>query len=141
MLTQDHCKLFLSLFPAFKDLDPEMNFRFRQSATYKRLSRKTRIYEAGEACEGVLFILSGMAKVFKRSEKCHDIILHLIHRGEACAVSFSCILDNSLYPATADVEEDMTLVLIPAELFKRLLSNSEAIRLLVSETLSIQSNN
>lgn len=136
MLTQDQCALFYTHFQAFKNLNPDIEFKLRQSAAYKRFSSKTQLLQSGASCEGILFVLSGVVRVFKLSEEGREITLYRIHSGETCILSTSCIMSDGSFPAMAEVEEDVCMITIPSALYKTIFLSSQAIQSFVFDTLS-----
>jgi len=99
----------------FLDEAPE-DFRnvFMQQATQASLPAKSTVCHQGNECQQLPILLSGQARVFKLSESGKEITLYRISPGESCVLTASCIMSDISFPAIAETEEDIEVLLIPA---------------------------
>lgn len=126
---------FVSRFPLFRR-HPELAAALLAQASRKEVSPQTHLYWEGDSCAGIAFLLSGEIRVYKCGESGREITLYEIGPGETCILNASCILGDNAYPANAVTTEACTLVLVPAQDFKRLLDGDGTMRTFVFSLLS-----
>lgn len=81
----------------------------------------TIILREGNACGNMVFILEGSIRVYKLSPEGREITLYHIGKGETCILLNNCIIENTNYPAIAEVEEDAELAIISSIYFNELI--------------------
>lgn len=126
---------FASFFP---------RFRFQQTLLVGLLEQAQRqsfpagmhLYWEGDSCSGIAFLLTGTIRVYRCSESGREITLYEIGSGETCILNASCILGEKPYPANAVTLTDGEFVLIPADSFRQMLGQHEALRNMVFSLLS-----
>lgn len=94
------------------------------------------VFQEGEPCGIVAFLLSGVIRVSKIGKSGKEIYLYRVREGETCILMISSILANIDYPATATVEEDAEAILLPISIFKEWMGKNEAMQQFVYQTLS-----
>ena len=97
----------------------------------KRFSAGSALFRRGESCAGIGFFLSGEIRVFAARAGGREITLYEILPGEACVLNASCVLSRQGYPAEARALSDAEALLVPADVFRRLLAAHEALRVFV----------
>lgn len=102
------------------------------------LGRGYQIYQRGDACQGIAFLLDGLARVYRVAESGREITLYEVFPGETCILNAACILGKQKYPANAVVTQDAQAFLVPATLFRELLQESSVLRRYVFELLSLR---
>lgn len=98
-----------TLFPFLKD-----NSLF----VSKRIPKGTVIFDEGDQCGGIAFVLNGSIRVSKVGKNGREVVLYRVCRGDSCILTIASVLSNISYPATAIVEEDVEVILIPVQQFK-----------------------
>jgi len=126
---------FVSQFPLFRR-HPDLTASLLAQASRKEVSPQTHLYWEGDSCAGIAFLLAGEIRVYKCGESGREITLYEIGPGETCILNASCILGNNTYPANAVTTSASTLVLVPAQDFKRLLDSDGTMRTFVFSLLS-----
>ena len=106
-----------------------------QSLNVKYEKGKVLMYE-GMSCNNAIFVLEGSIRVYKVSEEGKEITLYRVEKGETCIITISCILANVHYQAIAEVEEDVTMLMMPLKIFHGLFSSSMAFQQFIFRTLS-----
>ena len=117
-------------FPLLRQ-DPGLLRDFVEAGQIVALPRSHQIYWQGDACQGIAFMLSGSIRVYKCSESGREISLYEIVPGETCILNASCIIGRQGYPANAITLADCTALLIPADKFRRLMEQHEALRIFI----------
>lgn len=94
------------------------------------------LFQEGESCEIVAFILKGVIRVSKVGKNGKEIYLYRVGAGESCILMISSILAAIGYPATATVEEDVEVILLPVHLFKKWMQENPDLQKFVYKLLS-----
>ncbi len=127
---------FVKAFPMFRGslrgIVPEMLAAGRRQS----IRRGSRIYSEGDGCSAIAFVLSGEIRVYKIGETGREITLYEIGPGETCILNASCILAHTSYPANAVAVSDVDVLLVPSAVFRRLVTENEAMRDFVFTLLS-----
>lgn len=74
----------------------------------------------------------------KTAESGREILLYRIGPGETCIIMLSSALGNIPYPATAIVEQDAEVMMIPIELYKQWLQNNQSIQAFTYQSLALR---
>lgn len=90
-----------------------------------------------EGCEStsIPLLIKGSIKVLKTAESGREILLYRILPGETCVIMLSTALGNICYPATATVEEDAEVLMIPNELYKEWLQHIPSVQSFTYQSL------
>ncbi len=120
---------FLELFPSFRRAKGPLAEEILLGSAYKELPAKTSLYNEGDGCQGIGFVLSGEIRVFKVGhQEDKEVTLYEIYPGETCILNASCILSNSPYPADAMTLTPVKLLFLPAGSFLNLMARHEELR-------------
>ncbi len=129
-------KEFARTFPAFRKIPVPLMQEMLSSSVMKAIPSGARIYSEGDGCSAIAFVLSGEIRVYKAGETGREITLYEIGPGETCILNASCILAHTTYPADAVAASDADMLLVPSEVFRRLVTEDEAMREFVFTLLS-----
>lgn len=124
---------FRSIFPEFSS---ELCGELIKVASMRDAPKGAVLYEQGFPCEMVPLIISGMVRVYKIGESGREITLYRVQTGETCILSSSCGLSGTDYPAIAEVEEDVSMIVIPVREFARLSLEFPALQGFMTNTLA-----
>lgn len=113
-------------FPFLVKLKMDMLQKFMKTIRIGKHPIGTIILEEGASCTNMVFVLDGIIRVYKLSEEGKEITLYRIGKGETCVLNVACIMGNTHYPAIAEVEEEATLGIIPAEFYNELFLSEAA---------------
>lgn len=97
-------------------------------AAAMRLPAGSIIFDEDQACQGFPLLLSGSVRVIKAAPSGRELQLYRVDPGESCILTSSCLLGGDHYHARGVVEQDVELVLLPAQAFRQLVSSSESFR-------------
>jgi CRP/FNR family transcriptional regulator len=94
------------------------------------------VFQEGEECEFIAFILKGVIRVSKIGKNGKELYLYRVGSGESCILMISSILATIGYPATATVEEDVEVLILPVTLFKQWMQDNLELQKFVYKLLS-----
>lgn len=110
------------------EIPPPLSRRITSDTRALRCSAGTVLFEEGSACGGMLVLESGCVRVSRLAADGRELLLYRVRPGESCVLTTSCLLERSAYPARGLAETDVRGVLVPADLFDRLLQEAPAFR-------------
>ena len=113
---------FLSVFndKAFKEILSKEDYNKYINAKQTQFFNKGEtLFEEGKAVEGVFFIESGTAKLFKVGFTKKEQILRFIKEGDI--VGYRSLLVGEPFQATAEAMSDLQAIFIPSEVFLHLV--------------------
>lgn len=102
----------------------------------KNIPKGTVIFSEGDQCGGVAFVLNGSIRVSKIGKNGREVILYRVSRGESCVLTIASVLSTISYPATATVEEEIEVILIPVQQFKTLMATNVKLQQFVYKLIS-----
>ena len=102
-------------------------------ATLDRLTamdapRGTVLFHPGDAVKGFVVVLTGRVEVFLTGPSGRDILLYSVEPGQSCVQSTLGLLGGEDYSGEAIAATGARLVLIPRDLFLRLIDSDTAFR-------------
>lgn len=119
---------WMSLFPELEALEESCKKLLLQYARIVEAPIGTIGYQEGDHCGGYVLRLKGRSRVYKMSASGREILLYRVGAGETCVITTTCLLGNSLYPASTIVEEAIEDVIVPDAIFQRLMIDSPVFR-------------
>lgn len=123
----------LSLFPFLQDLITDS----KDSLFLKRsFPSKTILLDEGDHCNGVAFVLNGSIQVSKVGSNGRKVILYRLGKGDSCILTIASVLGNIFFPATAVVEKDAEVIIIPVESFKELMVTNVGLQQYIYKLIS-----
>ncbi|MBF0327839.1 MAG: Crp/Fnr family transcriptional regulator [Nitrospirae bacterium] len=127
---------FCVVFPSFNSLPKAVLDDILSGMELHSYPADAAIYSSGDRCSGIAFLLSGGIRVFKTGETGREITLYEIGAGETCILNASCIISGMPYPANAYSVSAGEMLLMPAQMFSKLISEFEQMRDFVFGLLS-----
>lgn len=127
---------FLRSFPVFKKASGRVLQDLLDASRHALIPAGAQIYQEGDACSAIAFVLSGEIRVYKIGQTGREITLYEIGPGETCILNASCILSGQTYPAFAVSLSEVQVVMVPSDVFRRLVSEDEIVRTFVFALLS-----
>lgn len=64
------------------------------------------------------FALAGTLRVYLVGMDGREITLYRVREGESCVLSAACILGNRRFPASAEIESDLSGLVVPSPVFR-----------------------
>jgi len=118
----------LGTFPIFRNAPADLVDAILSGAIPKPFERGDSLYTEGDSCPFIGFLISGELRVFKVGEGGREITLYEVFPGETCILNASCILSHLRYPANAAAITNGDMLLVSAELFRKLIAQYEEMR-------------
>ena len=81
----------------------------------------SQVFAEQQPCQGFPLLLDGSIKVVKQAANGRELQLYRVVPGGSCIISSSCLLGRTDYNARGIAESALTLLIVPAPLFGRLL--------------------
>jgi len=108
-------------FPIINQTTDEIKNQIFSISIYKKISKNNSILFEGDKCMYLPLVIKGTIRVFKIGENGREITLYRIKEGESCIISATCILNKEYFPALAEADCDVELLLMPSMLFNTLV--------------------
>jgi len=113
--------MLLARFPLFADLPEQRLAQVLEQAQLRRVPAGFTMFESEMPCAGFPLVLDGSVRVAKLAPSGREIVLYRVAPGEGCILAGSCLLGHTEYSATAVVEDDVTVLIVPPPLFHELI--------------------
>ncbi|MBL4895058.1 MAG: Crp/Fnr family transcriptional regulator [Emcibacter sp.] len=126
-------KIISDQFPELTELSTENKKILEQGIHIVKAPAGTVMFSEGSECKGYVMLLKGTVRVQKTSEDGREIVLYRVETGEACIMTTTCLISDDQYGAEGIAETDITLAVVPQDVFNRLLAQSEKFRSFVFE--------
>lgn len=101
-----------------------------------RLAAGTTIFNEGNPCTSLAFLVKGSVRVCKRSPNGRQVTLYRVHPGEACVLTTCCVLRQSAFPADAFTEGEIEALVVSADAFRTWFESEPFWRRFVIELVS-----
>lgn len=88
-----------------------------KSTTSKTYGKGDYIHSGSVRCTGVIYVVSGNAKVYMISEDGREITLYRIGAGEYCVLSASCVLKAITFEVFVEADEPTEALIISPKAF------------------------
>jgi CRP/FNR family transcriptional regulator len=111
----------LELYPALASLPRQELDALLQPGTTLALPAGAEVFSEHQACRGFPLLLEGSIKVVKLAASGRELLLYRVAPGGSCIISSSCLLGKTDYNAIGIAESPLTLLVLPAAGFSRLL--------------------
>jgi CRP/FNR family transcriptional regulator len=118
----------LANYPMLGELPADLLGSLSAGAQLLRLPAGTVVFDENQPCQGFPLILSGNVRVIKASPHGRELQLYRVDPGESCILTSSCLMGHTRYQARGEVERDVEMVVLPAPVFRRLVSSFEPFR-------------
>lgn len=122
-----------TIFPFFEDVSTDSTDSL---FVRKTIPNGTVVFDEGDPCGGVVFVLNGSIEVSKVGSTGRKVILYRLAGGDACILTIASVLSNISYPATATVEKDAEVILLPVQQFKRLMATNDGLQQYIYKLIS-----
>jgi CRP/FNR family transcriptional regulator, anaerobic regulatory protein len=72
----------------------------------------------GHVFQHAIFVLSGIIRIYKMNEQGREVTLYRVQSGQSCVLMMASILGEIEYEASASIESESEILLIPVDKFK-----------------------
>lgn len=114
--------------PFFSSASDSLVANIVSNAAIKTIPKGQQVAYEGMSSEWFFIVLTGSIRVYKMSESGKEITLFNIENGDSCILTIFSILSQQQYPALASTQSDITALMIPAALFKKLVDEHSSLR-------------
>jgi CRP/FNR family transcriptional regulator len=108
-------------FPFLKEIDTGI-------LSPKKIPAGTLAFLEGDNCANIALVTGGVIRVAKIGANGREINLYRVTPGESCVLLLTSALSGTGYPATAIVEEDAEVVMVPTGKFKEWMNTFPGVR-------------
>lgn len=109
-------RIDLSLFPFWEHLTEDERELLQSQARIVRFEENQLIASTEMDCLGVLYIKSGMIRLYLYSEDGREVTIARLAKDDVCLLSASCMLSQVSFPAQVSAESQVEAILIPVNL-------------------------
>ena len=93
-----------------------------------QLPAGTIVFDENQPCQGFPLIISGCIRVIKTAANGRELQLYRVASGESCILTSSCLLGHAPYQARGIADEEVEMIVLPANAFRALLAEQPAFR-------------
>jgi CRP/FNR family transcriptional regulator len=109
----------------------------REAAVVVRLAEGAVFYREGEENRHFAVVARGDIRVFRTASNGREVTLYHVRDGQPCLIALLCALLGRRAMATAVVEEPTDAVLVPSDVFRKLLTTNDALQKYVFEMMAV----
>ena len=136
MLTQDQYNRISHTLPFLQQAAERLIQEFKDYTYLLSIPAGKDIFVQGDYPESIALVVSGVVRVYKLGRTGREITLYRFGLGESCILTANAIISDKSFPAIATAEEDIEAVIVPAEIFRRWVKESDLWREFVFDLLS-----
>lgn len=115
---------FSSYFPIWNKLTPTQQQLLQRNAGMHNVQKGTIVHNGSVDCTGLLLVASGRLRAYILSDGGREITLYRLFERDMCMFSASCMLNSIQFDITVEAERDSSFWLIPADTYKKLMTES-----------------
>lgn len=82
----------------------------------------------GHILQHAMFIMKGTVRIYKINEQGREITLYRVQSGQSCVLMMASILGETEYEASAYIEVECEILLIPVDIFRMWMDNNKPLR-------------
>jgi CRP/FNR family transcriptional regulator len=120
--------------PLFTDLSEQELTLFAEDVTRLECAKGATIFAEGDSCNELLIIEMGAVKIVKSAPNGRQQLLSIERRGSSLAEV--PVFDGGNYPASAEAADDVVLLRLPADSFRRICLQNPELSLKVFKVLA-----
>lgn len=85
------------------------------SGTFKDIPEGFQLIDVNDYIKSMPLLISGAIKILREDSKGDELLLYFIERGDTCAMTLSCCMDQKKSEIRAIAETPTRLVMVPVE--------------------------
>ncbi len=133
VISDDDWRVFSKRF-SLSGMDRHSELLIRSNGVLRRVESGEVLYRDGDSCTHLPLVVSGELILTKHAENGRAITLYRVEGGQSCILSTLSILNSDVFPAEATTRGASTLLLVPAEVLRRLIDRDDWWRRFVFST-------
>lgn len=114
--------------PILEVLPPLLQREAENRLQVSSLPAGQTVFSPGDPCRGLPLVLGGSVRVQMTGVSGNRIVLYRMGANDICTLSIGCLMSGQGYRAEAIVEEATQAIVLPRELFDRMMAASAAFR-------------
>ena len=118
--------IFTEALPFWNDLKEEQKTLILTSSFQNKITKGTINHHNSNQCSGVEIVREGRVRVFITSANGGEITLYRLLSGDACILSAACMMKNLSMEISMEFEEETELIIIPKDVYKKILDENPA---------------
>lgn len=126
---------WLAAFPALAAIADTAWIEAVGAAKEVLLPADTPVIREGQPCQNFLLIVAGNLRIYKIAPNGREIMLYHTCGGEACNLTLGALLEGRNYSENAITENEVRVVMIPAQYFHAAMARSDAFRIFILSDL------
>ena len=118
------CVDFQNCFSVWSRLTPGQQNRMMEQLQERQVKKGTVLHNGSEDCTGLLLIKSGQLRAYILSNEGREITIYRLFDRDLCLLSASCVMRSIQFDVTVTAEKDTEFWVIPAEVYRRIMTES-----------------
>ena len=118
---------FSEYFPIWDKLTAEQQQRISSASEFRKVEKGTVLHNGGLDCLGLLLLRSGQLRAYILSDEGREITIYRLFEMDICLFSASCVMPDVQFDIVIEAEKDTEFWVIPACLYKELMTESLAV--------------
>ena len=115
---------FQSCFPVWETLTDAQRTCILSGLAERTVGKGTVLHNGSADCTGLLVVKSGQLRAYILSDEGREITIYRLFDRDICLFSASCMLRSIQFDITIEAEKDTDLWMIPAEVYRRIMTES-----------------
>ncbi len=107
-------------FDFYEKLSEQSKELFEQHAKKVTIPKATVMFDQGDTCKDILFLVEGCVRVYRLHESGQEITLYFLEDGEQCNVNLNSAFSNTPAIGTAVSESELHGYMLPAHIVKEI---------------------
>ncbi len=112
----------VALYSALADLPGRLFDETVALGAICRFAAGSEVFAEGLPCPGFPLLIEGSLKVVKLAGNGRELLLYRVRPGGSCIITSGCLLGHTAYNARGIAETPLTLLVLPAGAFRRLVA-------------------
>ncbi len=127
---------FADFLPVWDKLSEGDRQKLAASALPKKFFKGSIIHDGSEECTGLMLIKCGQIRAYTTSPDGREITLYRLFERDICLFSASCMMNSIQFELTLSAEKDTEVMVIPAEIYKSVMSTSAPLANFTNEVMA-----
>ncbi|MDO4733209.1 MAG: Crp/Fnr family transcriptional regulator [Bacillota bacterium] len=127
---------FTEFFPMWDLLASEQQATLIKASVRRVIKKGTVIYRGSTDCLGLLLLISGQLRAYILSDEGREVTLYRLFERDICLFSASCMMNSIQFEIIIEAEKDVEFWLIPAEIYKGIMSQSAVLSNYTNEIMA-----
>lgn len=115
---------YLTYLPVFEKLMQSQQDALTKAAFVRAFAKWEFLHNDSQDCTGLILVISGQIRAFGISDDGREITLYRLFEQDICLFSASCVMNSIPFDITLTAEKDTEVLVIPPEVYKRVMNVS-----------------